>query len=208
MPVAPKSRMFMARLRAAVRRPRRSRARAPARRAGSRPRAPRPAPAAARRAGAPASRHAAAAGPRKRVPAVAGDQQRRKGLDVEVVGDVGVVLDVDPGEAELRMRARHLLEQRPVLAAGAAPFGAQADDPQRVVGAAAGLRERWSRSRPDADEVGTGPRAIIGTAADPAAAACAKGPCCHRLSSGGACGISSSFSSGSSGVLAGSASST
>ena len=69
-------------------------------------------------------------GPTKRVPS-ARDQDRRKGLDVEVVRQVGMVLDVHPGEARPGCSAA-TGEQRPVFAAGAAPFGAQADHPGQV----------------------------------------------------------------------------
>jgi hypothetical protein len=69
------------------------------------------------------------------------DQQRRKSLDIEIVGDVGVVFDVDPRKSEPRMSTRDLLEQRPVFATRAAPFGAQADNP-RHSGSGRRLRRR------------------------------------------------------------------
>ena len=89
------------------------------------------------------------------------DDQRGKGVDVQIAQRVGLVLDVDPAKGQLRVRRRDLLKQRRIFAAGAAPGGAQADDG----GAGSGLRQRARQQVGRAAIVEDGQRGAAGVPA-------------------------------------------
>ena len=131
---------------------------------------------------------------------------------LNILSQVGVVFDVDPGEAQLRMRMRHLGEQRPIFAADAAPVGTQAHHPQGIAGVFGG--DGGGAQDGETAYCNGAEAAII----DAAACYCfysasrkysaPNGPFFHKFSSAGWRGISSALSSGGSGVVAGSASNT
>ncbi len=54
-------------------------------------------------------------------------QNGRKGFDIQIAGDILAIFDIEPDKTHLRKLGRQRLEGLPVLLAGSAPVGAEAD---------------------------------------------------------------------------------
>jgi hypothetical protein len=69
-------------------------------------------------------------GAKKLYGATAGNQQRRKVVHLQRVHQVGLVLHIHPLQRSLREIVRQSCEQRRIVAASAAPLGAQTGNVQ------------------------------------------------------------------------------
>src|SRR3990167_5940802 len=68
-------------------------------------------------------------GPQEACGLAIGNEQRGEGFHIEITRHIGLVLDVHPDEAHAGVSRGQRIEKRPVIAAGAAPVGAQAHHP-------------------------------------------------------------------------------